>query len=200
MKAKLSFNQIVVIAIFATCFLPSCIAVQGIVAENDVVFASNRHKAEFVYNFPQELFSPLIRINQTIVKEINKDANETYKVYDIVTLNSRSFRVNDDVYWIIDNQPFRVKVDQIESAAVSQIEENRKDILTADSTTISVVTGYDQNLHRVNHIAYTVDKSIIDRIKYANRVQLRYYAGPNMVTVRMNTFDLNRIKNLINSR
>lgn len=40
---------------------------------------------------------------------------------------------------------------------------------------------------------------IIEKINAADTVLLRYYAGPNMITVQLNEFHLDRLKRLINT-
>jgi hypothetical protein len=183
--------------LISSLLITSCAALQGVRVENDVVRSSKRYKANFTYIRAQERYTPLVKINQTVVKEVPRNSAHTYKIYDIVMLRSSSFRISDEVYIIVDNNPFRVNVENIYSEMVTRVEESKGNVTTSDSTSISVVTGYNEYQQRVNRIEYNIDNSTAEQIKSADRVFFRYYAGPDMITVRLNGSELRRLKNIL---
>lgn len=178
--------------------LSSCVGIRGIRSEYDVVTSTNRFKTQFTYLRAQERFSSLSRVNQSVVVEGRKDLNSRFRVYDVIVLNENGFRISDEVYVIVDKTPFKVNVDLLDLETISRREEKRSDVLTSDSTSVSVVTGYNEYQQRVNRIAYTLDDSAVDAIKQGNKVLFRYYAGPDMLTVKMSSSELRRFKKLLN--
>lgn len=180
--------------------LQSCLFFRDINVENDTVYSSKRIKAEFNYNNSQERITPFISLNQTIIKEIKNSSNALYRAYDLIKLKSNSFRLDNRVFIIVDNEPFQVNVEYIDSDLVSEIEEKRKDILTSDSTKVSVVTGYEENPRIVSRITYIIDDLIIEKIRTSQNVMLRYYAGPDMITIRIRGSNLNNFKKVINTK
>jgi hypothetical protein len=177
-----------------------CLFLRDVMVENDTVYSSKRIKVELKYNSAQERTSPFISLNQTIIKEIKNNSNDHYRAYDLIKLNTNSFRLDDKVFIIVDNEPFQVNVEYIDSDIVSKIEEKRKEILTSDSTKVSVVTGYEENRSLVNKITYVIDDIIIEKVRSSQNVRLRYYAGPDMITIKINGSNLTAFKKVINTK
>jgi hypothetical protein len=169
---------------------------QRIRIEDDIVNSSRRIKAEFIYRVSQEWDSPLILLNQKIVKELKQNSEEQYKVYDFIQLRSNSFKLENKVFIIVDNEPFRLEVERYDSKMIPKLDEKRKEILTSDSTKVSVVTGYEENQIWDYRIAYSIDKAIIGKIKSSHSVMLRYYAGPDMITIKLDSYDLDILKKI----
>ncbi len=178
-------------------FLQSCLIFQKIRIEDDIVNSTRRIKTEFNYSVTQEWGSPLILLNQKIVKELKQNSVEQYKFYDLIKLNSNSFKLDNKVFIIIDDEPFRLEVEDYDSKMISQIDEKREEILTADSTKVSVVTGYKENQIWAYRIVYNIDKAIMGKIKSSQNVMLRYYAGPDMITIKLDKYHLDILKEII---
>lgn len=185
-------------AIFSVTFIQGCAAFMGIRVENDSVKSTRRITARFTHEVARENHSPLVRVNQSIVKELRGSQLDTYTVFDVVTLRGNSFKLSDEVYVIVDDQPFQVKILQHDMETISKIMENKSSILAADSTSVSVVTGYNQYQHHVTRLSYTLDNSVIEKMKFASKVQYRYYAGPDVITIRLRGTKLNSLKMLLN--
>lgn len=194
MKYKLIFFIGFLLVVF---FIQSCGLFCGIIIENDAVYLSRRIKAEFDYSFSQERKSPLIRLNQDIIKEVKSDSLDQYRAYDLIKLRINSFMLDNNVFIIVDNEVFPVDVEHVDSEIRSTISENRKNILTSDSTKISVVTGYNEHKSKIYRITYIIDNAIIEKIKSSQNVMLRYYAGPDMITIKIKGFNLKLLKKII---
>jgi hypothetical protein len=175
----------------------SCLMLERIKTEDDIVNSSRRIKAEFNYYASQEWDSPLILVNQKIVKEIKQNSVEQYKVYDLIKLKSNSFKLDNKVFIIVDSVPFSLEVEYYDSKMIQKIDEKRKEILTSDSTKVSVLTGYDENQIWDYRLVYYIDKSIIGKIKSSQNVMLRYYAGPDMISIKLGKKDLDILKKII---
>lgn len=200
MKVYIKQKQFLFIGYFLfLLLLQSCFIFSSVVVENDVVYSSKRIKTEFDYLYSQEKESPLIKLNQKIIKEIsNSDSN--YTAYDLIELKNNSFKLDNKVFIIVDNEPFSVSVVNYDAEFVSSFLEERKDIMTADSTEVSVITGYNKNQSREYRISYGIDNEIIQKIKTAQTVMLRYYAGPDMITIKIKGYNLKKMKKLIDTK
>ena len=82
----------------------------------------------------------------------------------------------------------------------SSISENRENILTADSSSVSVVTGYTTYQHKLLRFHYEMDTVAQSKILNAKNVAFRYYAGPSMMTAKVHRRDLKFLKELILSK
>jgi hypothetical protein len=191
MKAKF------VIPFLMLFLFQGCMLFRGIIVEEDVVQSSKRVRANFEYRNARERYSPLVSVVQTIVKEAKTNAPSQIKIYDRIRLNINSFKLDDKVYLIIDKAPYPGKLEKIEFERETKFEEKRKDVLTADSTKVSVVTGYNNNENNVYKLTYTIDEQVVEKIKHCNSLQFRYYAGPDMITTNMSHFELETLKLLL---
>ena len=140
---------------------------------------------------------PLIRITQTVLRETGKDTTAGIRIFDRIQLNPNSFMLEDRVYLLIDGKPFHAKVEDVQFERLSSLDEKRKDVLTADSTKVSVVTGYDRNESNSYKLTYMVNPQTVEKIKTCSKLQFRYYAGPDMITTSMNRYELNTLKKVL---
>ena len=174
----------------------SCSTSNRIFSENDIVYSSKRF--ELKYNVKdRDRRSPLFYFTQTIIKEINSGNEISYTAYDVLSLSGSSFKLDDKVILIIDNEAFPMIIDKIELENVRSISENTTNISTSDSTTISVISGYSENNRKVTRFSYEIPVTTIAKIKESNQISLRYYSGPSMMTVKPKKRSINKLKQLI---
>ncbi len=171
-----------------------------IIVEKDDARSALVARAKFYHYMPMEKLSPLDRINQTIVKQSTKNEFNTFKVFDIVRLKDWSFPISQEVYIIVDGEAFHLGVDGLEHETITKIDELAEDMSTAIKNDRTIDThslnSYNQ---KVSRLSYQIDIEIIEQIIDADTVMLRYYAGPNMITVQFNEFHLGRLKKLIST-
>jgi hypothetical protein len=136
-------------------------------------------------------------VEQSVVKESGQGNGVTYKAYDILTLSGSSFEVSDDIFWIIDGQAYPMKIDRRESDFSRSISEETKDIAISDSTSVNVVTGYSYENRKIARFSYTVPREVVDKTRVSKSLMLRYYSGPDMMTVKLRNHNLNRLKRVI---
>jgi hypothetical protein len=177
--------------IFSSCFSSSKIVVQ-----NDIVYSTKRIELRYLCR-DNDRRSPLLYLEQLIVKEIKSDNEESIKIYDILALTSSSFKLEDKVFLIIDSDVYPMIIDIIEYENAKSITPNTENILAADSTTVSVVTGYSENNKKITRFSYKLSEEIINKIKNSDQVLFRYYAGPSMLTVKLKDKYLRKFKKLI---
>ena len=183
--------------LFASLILHGCISSSFIYYENDAVLSSKRIKWEYKY-INRNRKSPLINLKQTVVKEIKSDGETAYKVYDILTLSNKSYRLDNKVYLIIDNISLPMVIESKEIENQRRISEDRENILTADSTSTSVVTGYSEVERKITKLSYKLSDEVIDKIQNSEEVVFQYYAGPSIITAKLKNNNLNKLKSIFN--
>jgi hypothetical protein len=187
-------SNVLLILIFSCLFLQGCALLGGrVTTEDDIVYASKRIKWEYVYNNLGHI-SPLLNVDQSIVKETDADKRTSYTVYDIVSLSDGSFALENKVFMIVDNDVFPMEIETKELEHAKTFEEKRSNILKADSTKVSVVTSYSEKNKTIVKFKYTLNENIMTRLQVAERVLFRYYAGPDMITVELKGFALEKLK------
>ena len=129
------------IAIGLVCtMLSSCSTYNKIYSEDDIVYSTKRFELKYDYN-DRDRRTPIFFFTQSIVKEVDQNNNVSYRAYDVLFLISSSFKLDEKVILIIDNKPYPMVIDKIELENVKTISEDKTDIQTSDSTTVSVTTG-----------------------------------------------------------
>ena len=200
MKKQIKFGvpyQVIVIGLVCT-MLSSCSPYNKIYSEDDIVFSTKRF--ELKYDFKdRDRRTPIYFFTQSIVKEVDKNNNVSYRAYDVLFLISSSFKLDEKVILIIDNKPYPMVIDKIELENVKTISEDKTDIQTSDSTTVSVTTGYSENNRKITRFSYKIPVSTIMEIKKADQLSIRYYSGPSMITVKPKNLSIKKIKELIDT-
>jgi len=177
--------------------IQSCIQTSKIYIENDLAFSSKRIKWEYTY-YSQLRKSPLIYMEQSIIKEIKPNNQISYKVYDVLVLSDESFKLEDNVYLIIDDEAMPMDIENKEFEQTKSISTNNKEILTSDSTKVSVVTGYSENSRKIVRINYILKNDVIEKIKKAKHIIFQYYSGPDMITLELEGLNFEELKRALN--
>jgi len=167
-----------------------------IFTENDVVYSTKRVELKY-YVRDKDRRSPLTGLSQSIVKETGPGNETTYKAYDVLYLTSSAFKLDDKVFFIIDNEAYPMTLDRIELENTRSISENTSSVSTSDSTSVSLVTGYSENDRKITRFSYKIPMSTLEKIKTANQFSLRYYSGPDMITVKPKQKSVRKIRELI---
>lgn len=200
MKKQIKFGvpyQVIVIGLVCT-MLSSCSPYNRIYSEDDIVYSTKRFELKYDYK-DRVRRTPIYFFTQSIVKEVDQNNNVSYRAYDVLFLISSSFKLDEKVIMIIDNKPYPMVIDKIELENVKTISENKTDIQTSDSTTVSVTTGYSENNRKITRFSYKIPLSTIMEIKKANQISIRYYSGPSMITVKPKNLSIKKIKELIDT-
>lgn len=169
----------------------------GFEREYDEVKSTTRITKSFAPRDAIKMFSPLSLAYQTILKEIDAEGNVSYTAFDVLSMKSDSYQLEKEVYIIVDGEVREMNVKHLKTEKSFSITEDEETIMTADSTSVSVVTGYNKYESRKVKLQYGIDNATVDMIRGAGDVRFRYYAGPDMITVRVNRPQLNTFKKLI---
>ncbi len=176
--------------------LNSCTLQTQIISETDLVH--NTERSQLKLNYPsQRHYSPMSSAEQSIVKISSVDCT-TYEVYDVIHLYGKSFNLKNEVYIIIDDQAYPLEINTIEREHVHEISENTENIMTADSSSISVVTGYSEDNRKISRVSYNLPQDFVDKMAKAEHVIFRYYAAPDMISLELKGYKLKRFKQFVN--
>ena len=199
MKKQFKFGHLylVIVTGLVGIMLSACSTYNKIYTEDDIVYSTKRF--ELKYDYKNRSRRMPFYFTQSIVKEVDKNNNVSYQAYDVISLTSSSFRVDEKAILIIDNEPYPMEIDKIELENVKTISESTTDIQTLDSTTVSVITGYSENNRKITRFSYKIPVSTIMEIKKANQIYIRYYSGPSMITVKPKKLSIKKIKKLIDT-
>jgi hypothetical protein len=184
------------IIVLALSIFSGCVSTNRMVVEDDIVYSTKRIELKYLckdYNRR----SPLLYLEQSIIKEIKANKETSIKVYDILALTGSSFKLEDKVFLIVDKVVYPMAIDIKEYENAKSITANAEDVLTSDSTTVSVTTGYSENNRKITRFSYRLSDEIINKIKNSDEVIFRYYAGPSMLTVQLKNKYLRKFKILI---
>lgn len=77
-----------------------------------------------------------------------------------------------------------------------KISEDREDIMSADSASVSVITGYTENNRKISKISYQIPAEIMTRINGSDKFFIRYYTGPELITIKPRQKSLRKIRQL----
>jgi len=141
----------------------------------------------------------LVYLDQSFVKQLNGDHLAQYRLYDIVVLYAEAFRLEDQVFLLLDDKPVALQPQKREDDVMVSKDVKRDDILTADSTTVSVVTGYREDNYRVTRLEYVLAPEVVEQILEAKSIQFRYYSGSNIITVSFPAEKVVQLKKLFAS-
>lgn len=183
--------------LLGACVLQSFNLFSNVITEKDEVSSSIRTRAFFDYTDTKEWHSPLVRIAQTILCETDRYNTKVVRVFDCIQLASNSFDLETRVYLLLDGTPYPIKVDNIGYERLSDLKEKKKDVLTGDSSKVSVVTGYDRVEGNFYKLTCTIPPVVVDKIKTCMKLQFRYYAGPDMITTTMSRYELSTFKKML---
>ena len=199
MKKQFKFGHLylVIVTGLVGIMLSACSTYNKIYTEDDIVYSTKRF--ELKYDYKNRSRRMPFYFTQSIVKEVDKNNNVSYQAYDVISLTSSSFRVDEKAILIIDNRPYPMEIDKIELENVKTISESTTDIQTLDSTTVSVITGYSENNRKITRFSYKIPVSTIMEIKKANQIYIRYYSGPSMITIKPKKLSIKKIKKLIDT-
>ena len=69
--------------------------------------------------------------------------------------------------------------------------------MTSDSTTVSVISGFTESNRKITRFSYNIPDAAIAKIRESDRLSIRYYSGPSMITLSPKKKSLNKLKELI---
>jgi hypothetical protein len=166
--------------------------------EHDEVKGITRFKSTLFYNWAEESYSSFIKSEQQIFKETN-GINSDYTIYEYLNLENRLNQIENTIYFIIDKQVYPIEINYQSNKSLSEVEKDEEDIMLADSSKMTVIEDYEIRHYTSISINYTVDESLLYKIANAKEVKIRYYAPPEMITLKLSKHKTKTFGDLANS-
>ncbi len=183
------------IAVFSLLF--SCALPSKIVVEYDDVKSVTRIKDENSYKIVERNHS-IAWFGKTFYREKNSAKNNLIKVYDVLKFYGTTVKLEDSIFIVTDKSKiYPISLQHYEKEILRNIEPKKEDIIKADSTKISVITGYEEFNYTIVSFNYNLNQEMREAILEAHELKFRYYIGFNMITVKIEKRDLENLKKML---
>ena len=167
-----------------------------IIQEEDIVKGTKRMELRHMGRNVSKNLS-YFTMSQAVVFELKSGEKEEVNVYDFLKAGGSSYKVDQKVFLIIEDDVIPLQLYSAEYDYVKSISENTDEVATSDSTSVTVVTGYTEHHNKVTRFHYSFSPETLEKIKTSKEVFFRYYSGPNMYTIKMRKSALKKYKKLL---
>jgi len=164
--------------------------------EHDEVKGITRFKSTLFYNRAEERFSSFLNSEQQIFKEMD-GVKTTYNLYDYLKLENTLTQIEDTIYFLIDKKIYPVEINSQSNERLSDINKDEEDVMLADSSKMTVIEDYEIRHYSLVSVNYRIDESLVSKIAHAGEVKIRYYAQPEMITLRLSNLKKKTFKKLL---
>lgn len=165
--------------------------------ENDIATSVKRVRKIFFTGKVEERKTPFAGLKQTFLKETGPSGQVTCKVYAVLIMDKGAYRLKDKIFLIVDGKAYPLTFEQEEPESYSETSTQTETITAADSSEVSVVTGYSKDEKKIFKMYYTLAPELIEKIGTARQVLFRFYSGPDMITVNYKGSQLKKLKNFL---
>lgn len=131
-------------------------------------------------------------------KQIDENNQVVYSLYDVLNVPSASYDIDKNrIYIIIDGEVQTFPTIFLKSLEQNIVREKKEDIMKADSSTVSVVTGYDISNRTIIKMEHQLSTELIGKIKNSKEIEFKYYFTPDYVNTEIKGEKLSNIKKWI---
>jgi len=173
---------------------------ERIIIEDDIVKSTKRIKLQINYSLYDacEKKSPLLSMKQIILKEVDVTNNPEYNVYEYMAMEFSSYGLKPEMYIITnDTNVLSIELTGFMNEIKPETHKSTSNIMKADSSNVEVITGYTHYDKKTYKLHYKLTQEQIDQIKKSQKVQFRYYSGPDMITLQLKGLQLQKLKKMI---
>lgn len=170
----------------------------GIRIREDIARGATRMEWEHTYYFPVEPGTPLVKMRQSVVKEVDREDKVMYQFYDLLWFRPGSHELEKEAYLILDDHiVITLDIDSFNRELITRIDEETGSLMNADQEEVDVVTGYSQITRKNYKVLYSLSQKTLDMALDAKMIQFRYYAGPDIISLPLTGYRLHQLKALI---
>ncbi|MBV6646760.1 MAG: hypothetical protein KI790_14985, partial [Cyclobacteriaceae bacterium] len=126
--------------------ISGCTSILGVINESDIARGTDRRRVELYYHWPRERRTPFQSLDQTIIQEKNANGQIKFNVYDVLRFESNSFPVDKEIFLLVDDIYFPIQTSKLPFQEFTKFSEESGTVATSDSTSIEVITGYNEVL------------------------------------------------------
>lgn len=163
----------------------------------DRVRQTYRARQNFFHYRSEERLVYFMSLQQSILNEMDNTGAKTLRIYEQMNMSLSGYAPNNEMFMLTENEIIKIPLKEVKPELYRGMTEERSDILTSDSTKVSVVTGYSEFQRRLYRYEYQLEPALLDVIVNAQELSFRYYAGPDRITVRYTPAQLKKLKALI---
>ena len=194
MNAKANLVYILCIFLFSGCSFIPLIDYYKVVDEYDEVknIRSKRLRIASI-NKGDKLNS----FQQSIVRTSSSEGKRELKVFDLLKFYADAYPLEKEVYWIIDGQIFEITKMERNSVLLEKHVEDYETVNKTDSTTTQVLTGLRVVNYKYEKNTYTLSPEIVEALKTADEIKIRYYTQQSMVTAIYRQHSIAKLKLLV---
>ncbi len=163
----------------------------------DQIKKEKRVKLKMVFLRTEERHTSFISSEKDFLKIISASGKTSYKVYDQLDLTANSYPLSDTIFLIVDDHAYPIKIGhpKIEIFHNTQTQNNK--IVKVDSTTVTVISGIQENENKRIQFHYNLSQQEINALKDAKTAAFRYYANPETFTLNISNHTLRQLKKFI---
>jgi hypothetical protein len=179
--------------IFSIFILQGCLSIfsgSKFKVETDSILGTTRIRVNMEFVKAVESKAKLIKLTKSVTKEKNLNSVVTYQVFDILEIDKASFGLRNEMVLIVDQVPYVIFPEVIDSNKAGF----QKMGLTSDKSEPTPATAIENRTYWLN---YFLEESHIEKIRVAQQVHFRYYAGPDVITVKLSRSDLKNLMRMI---
>jgi hypothetical protein len=158
--------------------------------ERDSILGTTRIRVNMDFKKAVERGTSFVKLNKTIIKEKNSNGIITYQVFDVLDLKRASFGLRNEMAIIVDNVAHVVFPEIFETTLIGAQSNGIN-----QETVGQLPPGVFE--HRTFRINYLLDGSLIDKLKFSSSVFFRFYAGPEIISVKLSSSNLRNLKRMI---
>lgn len=146
---------------------------------------------------PKERNSGLYRMHCTFLREIDQISKDEIAAYVVLNKSQTSFYPESVFYIKAEDKIFKIHADIKETEQYMTTSESTKDIIKADSSTVTVVDSYSIDNYVQQRFKFTFNQELKYAILASNKLSFRFYSGGLASTFEINGGDLHDLKVLI---
>lgn len=133
------------------------------------------------------------------MKKIGANGEPEYTFFETLNLGYKKYDLEDTIYLIVNGENIPIQLELISTENKRSISEDTRQIMTADSTTMNVVTGYSQSNYHVTNTKFSISQKDMRKILSAHNIYFRYYTEAYVITTELKGRKLKHLKELINT-
>ena len=142
----------------------------------------------------EERYTSFISSEKDFFKTISSTGKISYEVYDQLNLNTNSYPLSDTIFLIIDKRAYPVKVNFQKIEVFRNTQTKSSEIMKADSTSVSVISGIQENEYKHIQFHYGLNQQEINAFENAKTAAFRYYANPETYTLKLSGQTIHKLK------
>ncbi len=184
------------ISVAIALLLPRCATsnIDFVTSRYDQAKKEKRIRLRITFPYVRDRYTTFHSAKKDILKIIPFSGETRYQVFDLLKVSINSYPLSDTVFLIADNRTYPIKVYHRKTELLHHTQTQKQQIMKADSTTVSVITGMKETEYKSIQLQYTLNRQEIKALQNATSVSFQYYANPDIYKLNLSHHVLNKLK------